>query len=220
MHLMAHKIDAEFARLASAPDEIESGVVALVGCLHVLVKAYPRAAQVSLPPERVAGWEKSHQAWLQSVWQQLPAKFREPMKASAEKTFQALKDAYEPLANTTEDPKALSGQELLQSGRAQECVASVVLLLGERLDREFGFLKQEPWPTDMGFLAWLTGIQALVKMFPEATKSQLSSARIEDWSQLYCQWFERVERRLPAKHRAELRAHALCEFERLLALIA
>ena len=87
---IADRVDAEVSELRTKPLQADQAVVAMVCSLRALGKVCPKGMSASLTPDRVKHWQKEFFAWYDEVKRKLPAKYREQIKADAEKEFAQL----------------------------------------------------------------------------------------------------------------------------------
>lgn len=87
---IADRVDAEVSELRTKPLQADQAVVAMICSLQALGKVCPKGMSASLTPDRVKHWQKEFFAWYDEVKRKIPAKYREQIKADAEKEFSQL----------------------------------------------------------------------------------------------------------------------------------
>jgi hypothetical protein len=209
--ILAEMIDVEQQRLKETPSEVDSAVVPLLACLAAIVHRHPKSAQIAFWRNPMAVWEVEHENWLNMHLTVIPASRRSMLETHTRSICSYLRDLGPLLPNISES--------LVEGERGKQAIAGVILELWKRLDTEFDFLKKTPWPTEMGFLGWLAALVASIKLFPTISRSLLTKDKVQEWSHRYFDWFDNVQRRIPANHRIAMREKAQLQFDELCTLI-
>jgi len=92
----------------------------------------------------------------------------------------------------------------------------VVLTIADRIDAEVSELRSKPLQADQAVVAMVCCLRALAKVCPQGMSASLEPDRVSGWRDEFLAWYEEVKRKLPAKHRDEIKAVAEKEFAQLL----
>jgi hypothetical protein len=76
-------------------------------------------------------------------------------------------------------------------------------------------LRTNPWPTEPAVICLVRCMRLVAEDYPQLANFAFPWPEVYKWEDAYFEWFDSVEKKIPAKFRGEMRAVGKEEFARL-----
>ena len=109
---------------------------------------------------------------------------------------------------------AIFGPGPADNDNGSSAIAVSLRLIVDRIENGLALLPEKK-PTEPGVLGYVACVRLIAQAYPQEADLTIRRAEVDDWKTQYFDWFERTEKKFPAKYRAGMRKAAESEFSLL-----